>query len=269
MNRSRQDEYAEVYRRAYERARRGFDPTTPLATPGPTTPVAEDGPGPDRQSPRSRRRTALALGAAAVTLVVGAFGIGRMVADGGASVQPGAAAADGAAPERAGDADPQPYRGAVSTVPVLGAEASCQSPDSVDAAGNPVGYAPRLAHDRDLTTAWRCNGAGRGERLTLELPAGTRVAEVGLVPGYAKTDPADGTDRYAQNNRITAVRWHFDDGSTHLQRMDGDPDDRSMRTLRVPVTRTGTVVLEIVRSAPGPRTTVAVSEVRVAAAPAR
>lgn len=262
MNPSRQDEYAEVYRRAYERARRGFDPTTPLGTPGPTTPVGEGGPGPDRQPPRSRRRRALALGAVAVTLVVGAFGLGRMMADGGASVQPGAAAADGADVE---DADLPPYRGAVSTVPVLGAEASCQSPDSVDAAGNPVGYAPSQAHDRDLTTAWRCNGDGRGERLTLDLPVGTRVAEVGLVPGYAKTDPADGTDRYAQNNRITVVRWHLDDGSTHLQRMDGDPDDRSMRTLRLPVTRTGTVVLEIVRSASGPRTTVAVSEVRVAA----
>lgn len=264
MERSREDEYAEVYRRAYERARRGFEPTVQLGPDGPMEVPADP---PDR-----RRLAALALGAAALALVGGAFGIGRMFADGSPSVQSGAAAAghdaDPAAGQAAADQERAAYRDAVSTVPVVGAEASCQSPSSVDAAGNPVGYAPSQAHDRDLSTAWRCNGEGRGERLTLDLPSGTRVAEVGLVPGYAKTDPADGTDRYAQNNRITEVRWHFDDGSTHVLRMDGDPGDRSMRTLRVPVTRTSTVVLEILRSQQGARNTVAVSEVRVAS-PAR
>lgn len=258
MDRSREDEYAEVYRRAYERARRGFEPTVL----GPEGPMEVSADPPDR-----RRLAALALGAAALALVGGAFGIGRVIVDGGPSVQSGAAAA-GHDTDQAPEQERAPYRGAVSTVPVVGAEASCQSPSSVDAAGNPVGYAPSRTHDQDLSTAWRCNGDGRGERLTLDLPSGTRVAEVGLVPGYAKTDPADGTDRYAQNNRITEVRWHFDDGSAHVLAMDGAPGDRSMRTLRIPVTRTSSVVLEILRSQQGSRNTIAVSEVRLAS-PAR
>jgi hypothetical protein len=89
------------------------------------------------------------------------------------------------------------------------------------------------------------------------------VAEVGLVPGYAKTDAASGVDRYAENNRITKVRWRFDDGTTHVQTMSGSPGDRSMRTMRVPETSTRRVVLEILASQRGPRNTVAISEIRI------
>jgi hypothetical protein len=152
----------------------------------------------------------------------------------------------------------------VQAVGITGATASCQSGDSVDVAGNPVTYEPARAHDADLSTAWRCPGNGRGERLTLTLPDSTVVAQVGLVPGYAKTDPASGEDRYAQNNRITRVRWHFDDGSSYVQRMRGNPGDRSLRTFRVPETVTSWVELEILASAAGPRDTVAISELAVA-----
>ncbi len=68
------------------------------------------------------------------------------------------------------------------------------------------------------------------------------------MPGYAKTDPANGVDRYAENNRITRVRWRFDDGTTFVQRMSANPGDRSMRTMRIPVTQTSRVVLEILGS---------------------
>jgi hypothetical protein len=143
--------------------------------------------------------------------------------------------------------------------------ASCQSDTSRDAAGNPTAYEPANAHDEDLSTAWRCDGSGVGQRFTVQVPAGTVVGEVGLVPGYAKTDPATGVDRYAENNRITRVRWTFDDGSTFVQRMSGSADDRRLRTRRVPATETGQVVVEILASEPGPRDTVAISEIRVAA----
>ena len=59
--------------------------------------------------------------------------------------------------------------------------------------------------------------------LVLDLGGPIRVAELALVPGYAKTDAADGTDRYAENRRITAVRWRFDDGTTVEQELDPDP----------------------------------------------
>ncbi|MBD0293546.1 MAG: hypothetical protein ICV70_08240 [Jiangellaceae bacterium] len=68
---------------------------------------------------------------------------------------------------------------------------------------------------------------GVGESLALELSGNMRVAELRPVPGYAKADTADGTDRYAENRRI---------------------------------------VLEIVSSSDADHRTVAVSDVRIAAA---
>lgn len=230
---------------------------------------------PDRQGEDSSRgrRTAVWVAVAALVslvLVAGAFAVGRVVSDDATdrnlaeqstgSGGPGSSGGERGAAERA------PYRGPVDVVTVASASASCQAGDSVDAAGNPVSYPPASAADADLSTAWRCDGAGVGQTLTLELPEGTRVAEVGLVPGYAKTDPATGEDRYAENNRITRVRWTFAGGASYVQRIGGGAEDRSMRTIRVPATRTGTVTMEVLASDPGPRNTIAVSEVRVAAA---
>jgi hypothetical protein len=219
------------------------------------------------EGPTHSPRPLLVIGLAglAVLLVLGAFGVGRLFADDGAEA--GRAAGAGGGGDRGREAaqgEAKPYEGAVDTVQVSGSSATCQAGDSVDAAGNPTSYQPALAHDSDLATAWRCDGRGRGERLTITLPEETVVAEVGLVPGYAKTDPADGVDRYAENNRITRVRWHFDDGTRVVQRMSGGSEDRSMRTIRLPEVTTTTVQLEILSSEAGPRDTVAVSEVRIA-----
>ena len=198
-----------------------------------------------------------AIGVAAA-LVAGAYGAGRLVAH---------SAADGAgiAQQAAAEQRQERYDGPLDAVRITDATASCQSDTSRDAAGNPTAYEPANAHDEDLSTAWRCDGSGVGQRFTVQVPAGTVVGEVGLVPGYAKTDPATGVDRYAENNRITRVRWAFDDGSTFVQKMSGSPDDRRLRTRRVPATETGQVVVEILASEPGPRDTVAISEIRVAA----
>ncbi len=159
------------------------------------------------------------------------------------------------------DADPDAYQGRVDTVPVSASTASCIAPASVDAAGNEVTYEPGLAHDGDLTTAWRCPGDGVGETLTLQLPQELQVAELGLVPGYAKTDPRSGADRYAENNRLTMVRWTFPNGTVVEQELDGSPDNREMQTLRVDPVLANEVVLEVLSSDPGRRNTIAVSEV--------
>ena len=196
----------------------------------------------------------------AVLLVLGAFAMGRLLADGSATSEAGEPGSGSGAEEGT-----TPYDGPVEAVRATGGSATCQAPDSVDEAGNPVSYPPWQAFDADLSTAWRCEGSGDGARLTVTLPEGARVAEVGLVPGYAKTDPASGVDRYAENNRITKVRWVFEDGSSYEQEMSGNPADRSMRTMRVPDSETGTVVLEVLASAKGQRNTVAVSEIRIAA----
>jgi hypothetical protein len=287
-------EYVEAFRRGYERARSGDGLTSvretgaePTRVIGRSATQAESPPrrrsiSPPAQSPSRREEppappayddaptregdgrkvpvAAIALGAAAVVLVVGAFGIGRMFAD-----EAGSGDQDAEAVVSNGEGRPgEPYDGQVKSVQVTRASATCQAPSSVDAAGNQVTYEPAMVHDGDHSTAWRCNGGGRGQRLTVSLPEGTVVAEVGLVPGYAKTDPVSGADRYAENNRITQVRWHFDDGSTYMQRMRGAPGNRSMRTMRVPETATSNVVIEILRSQPGPRNRVAISEVQIA-----
>ncbi len=157
------------------------------------------------------------------------------------------------------------YDGRTEPATIGGATGSCQSPASVDAAGNRVAYPAGNAYDGDLTTAWRCDGDGVGQALTLSLPQSAEIGEVGLVPGYAKTDPRDGTDRYAENNRITRVRWTFSDGTTVVQRLDGSATNRELQTVRIPPTAADKVVLEVLASTRGARNTIAVSEVLVAA----
>jgi hypothetical protein len=84
---------------------------------------------------------------------------------------------------------------------------------STDACGRDVAFdAGHMVDDR-RETAWRMPGNASGETITLSLGGSHRIVSVGLIPGYARTDPCDGTDRFAQNRRITKVTWSFDDGS--------------------------------------------------------
>lgn len=284
-------EYAEAYRRGYERAL-GDEP-------GPKHAARTDQDAGQGEPTRAARKdrggrpawiVAAVLAAMAVLLVVAAYGVGRIFSAGVGEVDTGTEQPDGVnLGNSSGSADPspsesgkpsqgatseqpdqnkknKPYAGPVDSVEVGGSKASCRSDSSVDAAGRPVRYPSTNAHDGDLTTAWRCDGGGAGQTLRLRLPNRVVVGEVGLVPGYAKTDPANGVDRYAENNRLTKVRWRFPDGSTYVQTMNGDENDRSMRRMRIPRTTADSVVVEIVSSARGPRNTVAVSEVVVGAA---
>jgi hypothetical protein len=101
--------------------------------------------------------------------------------------------------------------------------------------------------DGDTSTAWRTVGNGHGVTLTITLPNPVHLVEVGLVPGYAKADPANGVNRFPENRRVEAVRWHFDDGTIVDQRFDDDP---SMQQEPVDVT-TGSVTLEILSTRSG------------------
>lgn len=228
------------------------------------------------------------LGALVLALVIGAYGIGRVLsssvgdADVKAEEPDGVLIGDGAQGDGKGNdngggggqgaGDKQQggdqeaadaYQGTVEIAPIGGASASCQAPSSVDAAGNKVGYPPTSAYDGDLTTAWRCNGTGVGQTLSLTFAEPVEVGELALVPGYAKTDPRSGVDRYAENNRLTRVRWTFPDGTAVVQRLDGAPANRSMQALRIPPVQADSVQLEILASARGPRNTIAVSEVQI------
>ena len=276
-------EYAEAYRRGYERALNGGHPEAePPAPEGPEPTqvfdsfetvmaagtVETDEPGDDRFAAERPTWFVPALFAGLVVLLLaGAFGIGKLVA-GGMSGAPQAGATDGVtipsgdSPARH-QATGKKYDGPTEAAAIGGATASCQAPSGVDSAGHQVSYTPKNVYDGDLTTAWRCDGSGVGEKVTLDLADPVPVGEVGLVPGYAKTDPRSGADRYAENNRITKVRWVFSDGTTVVQRFDGSARNRELQTMRIPVTKADRVVVEVLASRRGPRNTVAISEVRI------
>ena len=224
---------------------------------------------------RARRRylPPLLLLVLALVLVLAAYGIGRIFAGGVDRTDTATGRPDGVSLGEGDDSgvpqgkqDAKRYRGPVRAAVIGGAQASCQSDDSVDAAGNPVSYEPANAYDGDLSTAWRCDGSGVGATFTVNLARRTGIGEVGLVPGYAKTDPISGVDRYAENSRITRVRWVFGDGTTQVQTMSGSATDRDLRRLRIPRTASDQVTVEILDSRRGPRNTVAISEVWIGAA---
>lgn len=73
------------------------------------------------------------------------------------------------------------------------------------------------------------NGDGSGQDLVFQLPYARTLYRVGLINGYAKTDPTTGVDRYTQERRITHVTWTFGDGTSLSQAL--DPTNRTMQTV--------------------------------------
>lgn len=129
------------------------------------------------------------------------------------------------------------------------ASATCVSANSQDASGATVGYGAGNAIDGLTDTAWRCDGDGVGAQLRIDLGRTLQVTRVGLLPGYAKLDPVDGTDRFRQNRRVTSVRYTFDNGSAVTQTL--DPDDPSIQSTAVPAVSTRTVTVTILGSVAG------------------
>ena len=242
---------------------------------------AEDYAPTHAEQPRPRRPgwfVPVLLGGLVLGLILGAYLVGRVLSssvgdtessteepesvemgDGAGDAGQGGSGGSGDGGKPAADA----YQGAVEVAPIGGATASCQAPSSVDAAGNEVGYPPTSAYDGDLTTAWRCNGKGVGQTLSLTFVEPVEVGELALVPGYAKTDPRSGVDRYAENNRITRVRWTFPDGTSVVQKLDGAPANRSLQAMRIAPVQADSVTMEVLASVRGPRNTIAVSEVQI------
>ncbi|MCX6396644.1 MAG: hypothetical protein NTV23_09170 [Propionibacteriales bacterium] len=263
------EEYADVYRDAYLRALAEGEPVTQFPA-GSELDEAED------RSSDSSARLWLLLAGVALVLIVAAYLVGDLLSGDDESPpvpqsQPSAVTGSPVAPTPSSTPTPRialgpVWDGPVEPVAIESALASCTAPAGVDSANRPVSYASENAIDDDPSTAWRCNGRARGETITLTLPGSVEVGEVGLVPGYAKTDPISGTDRYAENNRITRVRWFLADGVVVDQVLDPDRADRSVQLIRVPRTATSEVTVEIRSVQRGPRNTTAISSVVVAAA---
>jgi serine/threonine-protein kinase len=85
---------------------------------------------------------------------------------------------------------------------------------AIDAQGNSVTYEPANAIDGRPDTTWRVAGDGTNQWLQLDFTTEVSVRAIGLIPGYAKIDAFDQTDRFLQNRVVKAARFEFSDGSS-------------------------------------------------------
>jgi hypothetical protein len=212
---------------------------------------------------RGFRLTERAAVPVAIALLAGAaaigFGGGVLV-----SLSVGSGAAPAAAGQSGGDG-----KDSGSVVAGASVTATCEQDSGREADGSKVTYGPEHVLDDDPATAWRCESNGRGERLSVKLGAPAVITEVGLIPGYAKTDPADRTDRYKENRRLSKVRWHFDRDVTIEQKLDPSPGNRELQRIAVPAVTSSTVVLEVLDSVSAERDRIAVSSVAIKGTPAQ
>lgn len=112
----------------------------------------------------------------------------------------------------------------------VSAEATSVAEAAQNGCGQSTSYEPSQLLDSDPNTAWRAVGDGRNVKITLTLSEARRITEVGLIPGYDKTDQCTGIDRFVQMRRIKKVRWSFDDGTTVEQTF---TDERSSQSIPV------------------------------------
>lgn len=137
------------------------------------------------------------------------------------------------------------------------------APDSVDWAENPVTYSTANLVDDDPSTAWRMEGDGTDQELTIEFDQLRSVSEVGLINGYAKVDPErEDYNWYDINRRLVRVTWIFDDGTEITQNLD-EVAEMQVKELEAPV-ETQMIRLRLDEvSSPGGRDYTAISEVTV------
>lgn len=219
-----------------------------------------------------RLRSGLVVAVAALALIGGGVTTWVVLTHGSSSP---AAARDVTSPDQpqatAPVADPSDPSQAVSNSSrIASASASCESGPSEDAGSKTVTYEPEKVIDEFPDAAWRCPGNGVGQSLRINFQGKVTLTSIGMVPGYAKIDSADRTDRYVQNRRISTVSYTFDDGSAEQQTFDTDARNRSVQTIPLPNVSTSHVVITILSSVAGeaigdqsPRDYVAISEVTV------
>ena len=197
----------------------------------------------------------IAVTAAVVCLVLAGVAIAWFLTGDPGTDDAAASSTVGAPPSKSADtADGEPGNSASSSAPEATAPsgplqprsvtATCQAEDGVDSAGTTTTYDPEHVLDGRTETAWRCAGSAVGARLVLEFDGPVTVTSVGLVPGYAKMDPSDGSNRFTQNRTITSVTWRFDDATTHVQEIPAPQPFPTDSRLMAAVSTTR-VVLEI------------------------
>ncbi|MGD7706794.1 NADase-type glycan-binding domain-containing protein [Microlunatus sp. Y2014] len=226
-------------------------PAAPFAGSAPVTPAgpravlgARPGNG---APPRSRgRRGAAAALVVSLCLVVAAAG--AVVGAGGLNQLPWAhlgqsSAVSSPTPSSPAAVPGQVWDGEVAAIDGVGVTAGCVAEPALDAAGNTVTYGPTNLLDDDPNTAWRCDEQ-TAPSITFTIPEGRQVAEVGLINGYAKVDPRDGSDRYPEYRRVMLVRWTLPNGSSVEQLL--EDETATMQRIRIPVTE-GPLTLTVLR----------------------
>lgn len=203
------------------------------------------------------------VGLVAACLAVGLAGCAKEI-PGAARPVAGVGPAPSAAP---GSGSVAPGPGA-RIVP-MSATASCTAPPGRDAAGTATSYDVALISDGDPSTAWRCPGDGSGVTIRLEFGRPVTVSSIAVIPGYAKTDPADGTDRYQQGRRLSGIKYDLG-GRNVDQQLDSAPTNREPQTVAVGGAPVTGLTLAITSSVPGvatnnqaPTENVAISELTI------
>ena len=124
--------------------------------------------------------------------------------------------------------------------------ATSTAPSSTDASGNVVTYAPRNVIDGDIETAWRTPGNGRGDAITLVFDVPVDIVRIAMIPGYAKTDPGSGVNRFEQNRIVTQVRYVAPGLDPTVQTFRPEPVPQSTRL----DTTTRRITIQIVSTTP-------------------
>lgn len=216
--------------------------SAPAAAPPPSNPE------PPRPPLSARGWLAVATAAAAVVALLagGGYLLNRTLTQ--ADSTAGSAEPESGAPvdgDAAGEPDGSDLGAGAATADIVAVAPTAvlptctPVPPAVDSTGRTHAYEATNAIDGDVTTAWRCTGT-QGQVLAVSFPCSVHLATVGVDPGHDKTDP-DGSDRFAQNRKVTRVKWTFDDGSTVEQQLE---PRRGIQTTPVDTTaRTATLTV--------------------------
>jgi hypothetical protein len=125
----------------------------------------------------------------------------------------------------------------------------------VDASGRPATYPAEAMIDTAPSTAWRMDGDGAGQKITLSFPRVVTVTGLALDPGFDKVGKHE--DRWPENRRISSATFTADDGSAFTIGFVTDPNlpaSQRLQTFMLPTpVTTRTISVQIDATDPAAR----------------
>ncbi len=119
------------------------------------------------------------------------------------------------------------------------------APPSVNACNEQTTFEPANALDGRFDTAWRVPGNGIDSYIQLDFDTPVQIDRLYIVPGYAKTDPCDSTNRFLQNRRVRRVMLTFENSEPVIANLKDEPSLQAItfptvttRWVRVTITST-------------------------------